>query len=214
MPPSSELPAASSRLQKGLATARCYGGICKMETWGTGSRQHCLSAHSCVVVRSPGSPFKPLWGDFLFLSAMGHSAVPPAAAGRAGGGQPEGPWSEAPGRGALFTLLCLCCHRQMPLSCHQWPWNAGSHFLGTPHLRATPSVPQLPGKEYNNRCKINAFSFFYSVVATSFSPLWLQGDWAAGPELTALLFGTLCCSPTVKGLFALRKHVLSSWRNV
>lgn len=71
------------------------------------------------------------------------------------------------------------------------------------------------GKKTTTGGKLSFFLLFYSIIATSFSPL--QGDWATVPELTAVTtspFRTLCCASTLKGLLDLKKPVLSLLRNV
>lgn len=96
-----------------------------------------------------------------------------AVAGRAGGEQPEGPWSKRPGgREAVFTLHLLhqanalllppvALKYRFPLHLHpSSPWSS--------------SCPSAAGEE-NNRWKINAFSFFTALLQHPFLPFGFTG---------------------------------------
>lgn len=78
--------------------------------------------------------------------------------------------------GPVLTLLPICCPRQMPFSCPQLPQNLGSCFFCAPHLLAAPPVPQLPGEQNNNRCKMNAFSFFTALLQHPFPRFGFKGS--------------------------------------
>lgn len=161
-----------------------------------------------MVVGSPGSSFKPFRGAFPFLTPVAHSFLAPAAAGRAGvgsqrslgarsrdGTRPHPPPHLLPQANALFLP---------PVAS-----KPGFLLLLCPSPPCSSACPSAAGGTKQQQVQNECFLFFYSIVATSFSPLWLQGEWAAVPELTALPFGTLCRAPTLKGLFALRRLVPS-----
>lgn len=114
------------------------------------------------------------WGalDYCpFPFPLGSSSLPHC---RAGGEQPEEPWSNQGSPCSAFAALVKCSSHSP-----QWPSNKAFPSFCTSPLCAAPPVSQLPG-EGKNRYKTITYSFS-TALALCYSLIWPQGE-CSSPE--------------------------------
>lgn len=123
------------------------------------------------------------WGalDYCpFPFPLGSSSLPHC---RAGGEQPEEPWSNQGSPCSAFAALVKCSSHSP-----QWPSNKAFPSFCTSPLCAAPPVSQLPG-EGKNRYKTITYSFS-TALALCYSLIGLKESVPALSAITPLTPGT------------------------